>query len=909
MSVAKYRFVSPGVFINEIDNSQLPRTPAEIGPVIIGQTLRGPMMRPVKVNSFSDFIEVFGSPLPGGQSGDIWREGNKLTTTYGAYAAQAYLRNSSPVTFIRLGGYQNDSQTSGDEAGWTTTKAYGLFASPINGSNVVSGSAPLVAVLYSNSDLTLTGLEVTSSTTQKLNAVNSWVRSVGTNMSIGINVDGVLKTVDFDENSKRYIRKVLNTVPSLLPPADFSGQTTSSYFLGETFETWAEQLLGDNAKNSPDIALNLIELKDFSKFNKEASFANNDIDTDTNLGWVVSQHVGSTGSFSADTNTGLYTGVQKLFKLVGLTEGSWNSKNIKISIEEIKESTNIFNQYGSFTVSVRSIDDSDTAPVYLERFPNVTLNPNAQNYIAKAIGDKYTTWDYTKKAFIEYGTYDNASKFIRVVMNDDVDNGLTEPTLLPFGFYGPEQYSNVTISGSSSNVAASSFLTGNLSSTCTYSSSFALPLLPLLTSSADAPVQSLSSIYWGLKTNYSDQKLFNKDIRDFVLEKPEFSTPPTKTSFMFSLDNVSASNTAAAYDESYRRTGVSLTALYPSSSLTDAILGTYNKFTMPLFGGFDGVDITKKDPFANQWIENKTETDSYAYNSIKVAIESVSDAEVVEMNLAAIPGLTERSLNSLLIEKCEARGDALAVIDLKGDYNPEKRASDRKPVVDDVIDAIDSYNLNSSYGCAFFPWVLALDTNNNAKVWLPPSVAALGTFSSSQRRTELWFAPAGFNRGGLSNGAAGLPIIQTALRLSSKDRDALYERNINPIASFPSEGIVIFGQKTLQVTPSALDRINVRRLMIYLKKEISRFATTILFDPNVQVTWNRFLNLTEPFLASVQSRFGLTEYRVILDETTTTPDLIDRNVVYAKILLKPARAIEFVALDFVISNTGASFAD
>ena len=132
---------------------------------------------------------------------------------------------------------------------------------------------------------------------------------------------------------------------------------------------------------------------------------------------------------------------------------------------------------------------------------------------------------------------------------------------------------------------------------------------------------------------------------------------------------------------------------------------------------------------------------------------------------------------------------------------------------------------------------------------------------------------------------------------------------INPIAQFPAEGIVVFGQKTLQITPSALDRINVRRLMIFVKKEISRIAARLLFDQNVQATWDRFRGQVEPFLDSVKSRFGLTEFKVILDETTTTPDLIDRNIMYAKIFLKPARAIEFIAIDFVISNTGASFED
>ena len=146
-------------------------------------------------------------------------------------------------------------------------------------------------------------------------------------------------------------------------------------------------------------------------------------------------------------------------------------------------------------------------------------------------------------------------------------------------------------------------------------------------------------------------------------------------------------------------------------------------------------------------------------------------------------------------------------------------------------------------------------------------------------------------------------------KLTSQDRDNLYDANINPIASFPSEGIVIFGQKTLQVTRSALDRINVRRLMIYVKKEVSRIAARLLFSPNVETTWNLFLGEVNPLMASIKTRFGLDDYKVILDKTTTTPDLIDRNTMYAKIFLKPTRAIEFIAIDFVITNSGASFQD
>jgi hypothetical protein len=298
---------------------------------------------------------------------------------------------------------------------------------------------------------------------------------------------------------------------------------------------------------------------------------------------------------------------------------------------------------------------------------------------------------------------------------------------------------------------------------------------------------------------------------------------------------------------------------------------------------------------------------------MKKAIDMVSDPEVVECNLMAIPGVANPGITSHLISTCENRADALAVIDIQNDYTPRgwdlRTESQRLPDVSLAVSKLRDRKINSSYGCAYFPWVQVRDAMSDKLVWMPPSVAALGTMASSAAKSELWFAPAGFTRGGLSNGAAGLPVIQTRYRLTSKHRDSLYEANINPIAQFPAEGIVIFGQKTLQVTPSALDRINVRRLMVYVKKEISRMAATLLFDQNVDSTWNRFLGQANPFLASVKSRFGLTEYRVILDETTTTPELVDRNIMYAKVFLKPARAIEFIAIDFVITNTGASFDD
>ena len=285
------------------------------------------------------------------------------------------------------------------------------------------------------------------------------------------------------------------------------------------------------------------------------------------------------------------------------------------------------------------------------------------------------------------------------------------------------------------------------------------------------------------------------------------------------------------------------------------------------------------------------------------------------MNLLTVPGLTYESLTTHMINVCEDRADALALIDLPDVYRPphEQFYSDRKDRIgttpNAAATAVKDRRLDSSYGATFYPWVQTRDENNGQLVWIPPTVAMMGVLASSERASQVWFAPAGFNRGGLSDGAAGIPIVNVTERLTSKQRDTLYESRINPIASFPSTGIVVFGQKTLQERPSALDRINVRRLVIFLKKNISILSSQILFEQNVQATWNRFKSLIEPFLANVKTQFGITDYRLILDETTTTPDLIDQNVLYAKIMVKPARAIEFIAIDFVIASTGASFDD
>ena len=390
-----------------------------------------------------------------------------------------------------------------------------------------------------------------------------------------------------------------------------------------------------------------------------------------------------------------------------------------------------------------------------------------------------------------------------------------------------------------------------------------------------------------------------------------------ESAYVFSLDDIrktDATDTAAYYYESGSRgSNVSVTA--ESGSFKILLDANYNRFTAPFWGGFDGFDITKPDPVANSLMTStSTEDNNYVFHTIRRAITTLADPELLDYNLLAMPGLTQETLTNYKLQIAEERGDALALIDIPNVYTPtheEFKTKLNRPSKSPLSRAneIKDRRLDSSYGATFYPWVQTRDAGTGQLVWIPPSVAMMGVLGSSEAVSDVWFAPAGFNRGGLTEGAAGIPITNVSERLSSRDRDILYDARINPIASFPSNGIVVLGQKTLQERPSALDRINVRRLVIFLKKQISILSTQILFEQNVQDTWDRFKGLIEPFLANVKTRFGITDYRLILDETTTTPDLIDQNILYAKIMVKPARAIEFIAIDFVIASTGASFDD
>jgi len=994
MSVKKFKFVSPGVFINEIDNSFIPRRPDVIGPTVIGRATSGLAMQPIKVEAYSDFVSMFGDTVPGQAGGDVYRDGQDTQSPiYGTYAAKAFLNAGvAPLTYLRTLGHQHPSADTpsapffSSQAGWRTENlagangggAFGLFVMPsasLESTGSITGTgtantASLAAVWYLESGMMmLSGTAIGSASADRIN-----FKGLGTVIESDSN--GLFKAVwrsgdtgaerayDFnlDDNSQNFIRRVFNTNPQLMVSGNFyPSASETSYWLGESYEQEIRDLTNSNVASSMFGVIVPLHLSsssgDISPANRTGANAQA---REAVAGWFISQDTGVASEFNPVSKA------TKLFRFIGRGHGAWLNDNVKISIANIRQSNNSTTDYGTFSVLVRSISDTDSAQQILERFDNCNLDPSSPNYIARKIGDQYTAWVEGERRLKTYGEYPNQSKYIYVDVAADVAAGASGmETLLPFGYYGPPKYSDVGevhVRGAGSagipNNAGDSifmlirtgstedaFVVGDPDTNTVLSASsgedatiplkLAYPEVRLRNSASEGGISDPRNAFFGMSTTRAsgstryDRSVAN--VHSMLSNQFADKADPTINSiagidgyaYVFTLDNVVDANAGVGNPVMFYRSGSrtdesSYTSL-AGKTYKDLLDAGYNNFTAPMWGGFDGFNIKLPDPLYNDGMSTAaTEQNSAAYYTIKRAIDSVADPEVVETNLIAMPGLTNASLTTHMVNVCEERADALAVIDLPDVYLPahEGQYSTRPSKADRIATtpeqsatALRDRRIDSSYGCTFYPWVQTRDERTGAAIWLPPSAAMLGVLASSERKAQLWFAPAGFNRGGLSEGAAGIPVSSVTEKLTSKQRDLLYEANINPIASFPSTGIVVFGQKTLQESQSALDRINVRRLVIYLKKEISRISTNILFEQNVQTTWNRFTGLVEPFLANVKSNFGISDYKLILDESTTTPDLIDQNIMYAKIMVKPARAIEYIAIDFVVASTGASFDD
>lgn len=336
-----------------------------------------------------------------------------------------------------------------------------------------------------------------------------------------------------------------------------------------------------------------------------------------------------------------------------------------------------------------------------------------------------------------------------------------------------------------------------------------------------------------------------------------------------------------------------------TSSLPNVGSGSYNgsfgSAQGAMFGSFgvEAVNFFENIPngladgsVAGRNIQGVRSTD---YNT---AINLLGNKDAYKFNIVYAPGLTYVNAPSQvtsLVNTAQTRGDSIAVVDMVG-YGQSI------PVLLTQVTAFDS-----SYAATYWPWVQVRSRETGKLNFIPASTIVPAAYEYNDRVAAEWWAPAGLNRGGLPT------VLQPERKLTSNDRDRVYQGSVNPIATFPGVGTVIYGQKTLQQKPSALDRVNVRRLLIALKDYIGQVAETLVFEPNTQVTRNRFLSQVNPYLESVQQRQGLYAFQVVMDDSNNTPDVIDRNQLVGSIYLQPTKTAEFIQLDFNVLPTGATF--
>jgi len=334
--------------------------------------------------------------------------------------------------------------------------------------------------------------------------------------------------------------------------------------------------------------------------------------------------------------------------------------------------------------------------------------------------------------------------------------------------------------------------------------------------------------------------------------------------------------------------GVANTA-YSASFVNFAIgSGSFN-------GSFAAGTGTLFQPAVQAQFVNLTANDSQGVapsTAYATTIATLANRDEYRFNVLLTPGLTKdlhSSVVTQLIDLVETRGDAIYVVDPVGYGGSTATATTQ------------AGGMNSSFAAAYWPWVKVANNELGKNVWAPASTVLGGVFAFNDRVGAEWFAPAGLLRGGIPS------VVMAERKLSQSDRDTLYLGKVNPIASFPGSGVVAYGQKTLQTKASALDRVNVRRLLINLKNFIGDQANTLVFEQNTIATRNRFLAAVNPYLETVVQRQGLYAYRVLMDDTNNTADVIDRNQLVGQIFIQPAKTAEFIVLDFVVQPTGATF--
>lgn len=659
--------------------------------------------------------------------------------------------------------------------------------------------------------------------------------------------------------------------------------------------------------------------------------------------WVISQKFGGVAT--------------NLFRLHALDAGAGISTNFKLSIENIAPSTDPANKYGSFDLVIRDWNDNDGNLKPLEQWRGVNLDPNSDRYIAKVMGDAHVFFNFdqaeaSQKLIVE-GSYTNRSNLVRVEVSTDVDNQTVDATALPFGVRGAEHL----ITSGTKPMTSPSAADITVSEWLKRTTELPVPMRKNITQGSGQKLSVNPLLYWGVRfehvtslTTPNASTLQDKSLLSFAKYFPDFTTtqmpvvvgdnagtPATAEDGqldsdkfclnLFTLENLKVITGSTGLADStkwdsaiYQRDG----NIAPNDSAKtrrvkadDFIQANrrYLKYTFFMQGGFDGVNLFDKDESeinnnavtADMNDANRGRQDGPSVRAYAKALDIMKNTTNVDIMLLAIPGIRHPIVSNAAVLSTEERFDALYLMDIEQlDQDGDNVIADSQlPSVTLTVDNFRDRALDSSFAAAYFPDVLLPDPNTKTNVFVPPSVVVLGALALNDKLGHPWFAPAGFTRGALQT------TLEARVQLSKTNMDALYDVSINPLVAFPGNatsgtnpkgGVVVWGQKTLQAAASALDRVNVRRLLIDIRRQVREIANTIIFEPNRETTLAKFSAAVTPRLQRIQALAGLERFRVIIDSSTTTQADIENNTIRGKIFVQPTKSIEFVSLDFVVTN-------
>lgn len=930
-------FVSPGVYTSEKDLTFVAQSVGVTTLGMAGETIQGPAFEPILIRNFDEFKTYFGPTSP-----TKYSDGNPKYEL--GYVAKSYLQESNQLFVTRvlgLTGFKPKQTVSIKTLGGINVDLTTLTATVpdnlttgnlINGSTFISDltgkfatDGTTVQAFIENITIPGTGTtkwftigEVESADTASLLSSDKVVGPIGSNSttnwyntyfkSTGGVIDGVygylfvydgdnmtgwnIKQYEYEAEENKYGGQIvanlrsrgsydgqtLNlevTTPSSIlvtsteissnPLGEFKLSVTGSTSLVKTFDLSLDQtsnkyvtkVLGTTVfgKDKKDIPVYVDEvytntLKTLNEKGLVRGLSTVLEYTDESNNFVGQWETPASPVVVSEVRGGV---VNDLFNFISISDGDAANRQIKITFQNIDLET------GDFDIVIRDFNDKDDNLNVLEKFTRCTMNPELPGYVARKIG----TSD---------GEYELRSKFVmlNLSVNPPVD-------AIPAGFKGYTSHSF-------GNVNQGSIL---------YKTEYNVPgTVTGYTSNGESKISNGDKIR-KVSLGISSQIGFDSSILDY---KGSGSSKVT-SGFHLSV-NAPQSTTGTTYE----------TTPYDLEGTDKGLLETkqYRKFTLAMGGGFDGWDIyrgtrTNSDGYIygkNTYVSGDTNnsgvfstdvgnSDYYAYLQ---AIETFSNPESVDINIFTTPGIDFMNHSSLVnntIEMIEGdRADSLYII------NPPNTDT-----VDEIIDQLDTVEMDTNYSATYWPWIQVRDTDNATQIYLPPTGEVLKNIALTDNVSYPWFAVAGYSRG-LVN------AIKAKKKLTLENRDDLYKARINPIATFSDTGTIIWGNKTLQVRESALDRINVRRLLLRARKLISAVAVRLLFEQNDEQVRNEFLRLVNPILESIKKERGLYEFRVVV---SNDPEDIDANTLRGKIYIKPTRALEFIDVEFLITPTGASF--